>query len=306
MSIKVLTIINPTSGKGKILNKSDEIKKYLEEQKMDVDIKITKKDYNAKKIIENYDGSEDLILVCGGDGTLNETITAMMEKHLSDVSLSFIPLGTTNDLARTLNLPVKNIEMTKYLLQSKAKKIDVGRFNQKKYFCYVAAFGVMTDVSYRTSQRAKHIYGRLAYFANAFKELLKIPSYHIRIEYDGKIVEDEFIYGGISNSESIAGLRWFAKGEIQIDDGVLEGIFIRKPKTLLGYFKILGSFFQKDYHDNEYILFAQSNYFKIEAMEEISWTIDGEFAGRLKNVEISDCPKAIELAIPHNTKNRKD
>ena len=87
MSIKVLTIINPTSGKGKILNKSDEIKKYLEEQKMDVDIKITKKDYNAKKIIENYDGSEDLILVCGGDGTLNETITAMMEKHLSDVCL---------------------------------------------------------------------------------------------------------------------------------------------------------------------------------------------------------------------------
>ena len=297
MNIKVLTIINPTSGKGNILEKVDEIKKNIEEQKMKIDIKFTKKDYNAKKIIENYEYEKDLILVCGGDGTLNEAVTAIMEQNLDEVSLSFIPLGTTNDLARTLGIPIKDISITKKLLKTKAKRIDIGNFNNKKYFCYVAAFGVITDVSYITSQRSKHKYGRLAYYINALKELVNIPTYKIRLKYDDKRIEDEFIYGGITNSESIAGFKWFEKGEIQLDDGNFEGIFIRKPKNILGYFKILNSFFKKDYTNNEYILFTQANRFEIEAEEDISWTIDGEFAGHLKEIKIQNCRKAIELAI---------
>lgn len=297
LSIKVLTIINPTSGKGNILDKVDEIKKNIEEQGMEVDIKFTKKDYNARKIIENYEQEKDLILVCGGDGTLNEAVSAIMNKGLQDISLSFIPLGTTNDLARTLNIPRKNIDVTKKLLQSKAKMIDVGIFNEKKYFCYVAAFGVISDVSYITSQKSKHKYGRLAYYANAIKELKNIPTYKMRLKYDDKKIEDEFIYGGITNSESIAGFRWFAKDEIQLDDGIFEGVFIRKPRSIKGYLKILGSFLKKDYNDNEYILFAQANKFEIESEDEMSWTIDGEFAGHLKQVKIQNYKKAVELAV---------
>lgn len=297
MSIKVLTIINPASGKGNILEKVNEIKKNIEEQKMEVDIQYTKKDYNARKIIENYEKEVDLILVCGGDGTLNEAITAIMDKNLQDISLSFIPYGTTNDLAKTLNIPTKNINITKNLLQSKVQMIDVGKFNEKKYFCYVAAFGVISDVSYITSQKAKHKYGRIAYYTNAIKELSNIPTYRIKLKYDDKKIEDEFIYGGITNSESIAGFRWFERGEIQLDDGKFEGIFIRKPQTIKGYLKIISSFFKKDYNDNEYILFIQSNKIEIEAEEEMSWTIDGEFAGHLKEVKIENYKKAVELAI---------
>lgn len=296
MSIKVLTIINPTSGKGKILDKIDEIKQYLEEQKMEVDIQLTKKDYNATKIIENYEEEKDLILTCGGDGTLNETITAIMKQE-EEVSLAFIPLGTTNDLAKTLDIPIKDISATKRLLQSKAKMIDIGQFNDNKYFAYVAAFGVMTDVAYTTSQKLKHKYGRLAYYFKALKELVNIQSYKIKLKYDDKYIKDEFIYGGITNSESIAGFRWFAKGEIQLDDGIFEGIFIRKPHNLIGYLKILNSFLRKDYNDNDYILFVQAQNFEIESEEEISWTIDGEFAGRPREVKIQNRRKAIELAI---------
>ena len=297
MSIKALAIINPASGKGNVLEKVDEIKKNLEEQDMEIDVKITKKDYNARRIIEDYEKEKDLILICGGDGTLNEAVTAIMNKKLEQISLAFIPLGTTNDLAKTLQIPAKNINITKNLLNSKAKIIDVGKFNKKRYFCYIASFGVITDVSYITSQKSKHKYGRLAYYINAIKELINIPSYKIKLKYDNNKIEDEFIYGGISNSESIAGFRWFAKDEIQLDDGIFEGIFIRKPKTFKGYCKILGSFLKKDYNDNEYILFMQANEFEIESEEEISWTIDGEFAGHLNNVKINNCKKALELVI---------
>lgn len=91
--------------------------------------------------------------------------------------------------------------------------MDIGSFNKDKYFCYVAAFGVITDVAYKTTPKAKNKYGRLAYYINAVKELRKIPTYKLKLRYDDKHIEDEFIYGGISNSESIAGFKWFEKGE---------------------------------------------------------------------------------------------
>ena len=258
MDINVLTIINPTSGKGKIEQKIDEIKQNIEEQGMQNEIILTQKEKNAKNILDEHKENKDLILVCGGDGTLNETVTSMIENKLENVTLSFIPLGTTNDLARTLDIPIKDISITKKLLQTTAKRIDIGKWNENRYFCYVAAFGLITDVSYITSQKAKHKYGRLAYYINAIKELVKIPTFKMKLRYDNKHIEDEFIYGGITNSESIAGFKWFAKGEIQLDDGLFEGIFIRKPRTIFGYFKILSSFFKKDYHKNEYILFTQA------------------------------------------------
>lgn len=297
MDINVLTIINPTSGKGKIEQKIDEIKQNIEEQGMQNEIILTQKEKNAKNILDENKENKDLILVCGGDGTLNETVTSMIENKLENVTLSFIPLGTTNDLARTLDIPIKDISITKKLLQTTAKRIDIGKWNENRYFCYVAAFGLITDVSYITSQKAKHKYGRLAYYINAIKELVKIPTFKMKLRYDNKHIEDEFIYGGITNSESIAGFKWFAKGEIQLDDGLFEGIFIRKPRTIFGYFKILSSFFKKDYHKNEYILFTQAKNFEIEAEESIKWTIDGEFAGEEKNVKIKNMQKAIELAI---------
>lgn len=297
LSIKVLTIVNPTSGKGNVDQNIDEIEKNIKEQGMETEIVLTKKEKDAKEIIMESAANKDLILVCGGDGTLNEVVTAMIEKNLTDISLSFVPMGTTNDLAKTLDMPTKDISITKKLLETKAKRIDIGKWDKNKYFCYVAAFGVITDVSYSTSQEAKHRYGRLAYYINAIKELVKIPSYRMKLRYDDKHIEDEFIYGGITNSESIAGFKWFAKGEIQLDDGLFEGIFIRKPRTIFGYLKILNSFFKKDYHENEYILFAQAKNFEIEAEEDIKWTIDGEFAGNQKNVKIENMQKAIELAI---------
>ena len=189
MSIRVLTIINPTSGKGNIKNYIQEIRKNLEEQNMQVNIQITKKDYNAKKIVLDNIEETDLILVCGGDGTFNETVSAIMELGAEDVSIAYIPMGTTNDLARSLDMPIKDISITKKLLESKARILDVGRFNNDKYFCYVAAFGVITDVAYKTTQKAKNKFGRLAYYLKAIKELIRIPTYKVRIEFDEDAVK---------------------------------------------------------------------------------------------------------------------
>ena len=297
MSIQVLAIVNPTSGKGDIINYIDEIKQNMEKQNMEVDLQLTKKEYNAKSIVENSVDGKDLLLICGGDGTLNEAVTAVIEKNIQDITIAYIPLGTTNDLARTLDMPIKDISITERLLQSKAKVIDVGKFNNDKYFCYVAAFGVMTDVSYKTSQKAKNKYGRLAYYMKAFKQIFRIKEYKVKIKFDDEELEGNFVYGGISNSESIAGFKWFNKNDINLEDGKFECLFIRKPKKLTGYIRLLSDFRRKDYMINRDFVYFKANHISIETEEKLPWTIDGENAGETKFVDIQNLNKAIELAI---------
>ena len=296
MSIKVLTIINPTSGKGNIADYANEIKHNLEEQNMEVNIQLTKKGYNAKKIISDNIEGQDLVLICGGDGTFNEAISAIMESGIQ-ISIAYIPLGTTNDLARSLNMPIKDISITKKLLESKAKVLDIGKFNENRYFTYIAAFGIMTDVSYKTSQKAKNKFGKLAYYMKAIKELIKIPTYKVKIKFDEEELEGEFIYGGISNSMSIAGFRWFNEEDIDLSDGKFEAIFIRKPKKLSGYFRLLNDFRHKDYMVNRDFVYFKASNIQIQTDENVAWTIDGEYAGDLNFVDIKNCSKAIELAI---------
>ena len=305
MEIKVLVIINPASGKGDILEKTEEIKQNLIKQNMEPDIYFTKKEENAKKIIEEHKEDKDLILICGGDGTLNEAVDAIMsDGNLQNISVSFVPLGTTNDFARSLSIPIKDINVTSKLLETKAKRTDIGKFNENKFFCYVAAFGLITDVSYTTDIEKKHKYGRLAYYLEALKRLKKIPTYRIKLKYDEKHIKDEFIYGGITNSESIAGFKWFERGEILLDDGEFEGIFIRKPKNIFGYIKILSSFIRKEYSENEYILSTRAKKYEIQSEENIAWTIDGEFAGDFKDMTINNEKRAIEFAV-YEEENKK-
>mgnify|MGYP001853069145 FL=1 len=296
MSIKVLTIINPTSGKGNIMNYASEIKHNLEEQNMEVNMQLTKKGYNAKNIIfDNLEGN-DLILICGGDGTFNEAISAIMELGVQ-ISIAYIPLGTTNDLARSLNMPIKDISITKKLLESKERVLDIGKFNEDRYFTYISAFGVMTDVSYKTSQKAKNKYGRLAYYMKAISELIKIPTYKVKIKFDDEELEGEFIYGGISNSMSVAGFKWFNKEDINLSDGKFEGIFIRKPKKLSGYIRLINDFRHKDYMINRDFVYFKASNIQIQTDKNVAWTIDGEYAGDMNFVKIENYNKAIELAI---------
>ena len=296
MSIKVLTIINPTSGKGNIANYANEIKHNLEKQDMEVNMQLTKEGYNAKKIIlDNIEG-QDLILICGGDGTFNEAVSAIMESGVQ-VSIAYIPLGTTNDLARSLNMPIKDISITRKLLESKAKVLDIGKFNENRYFTYIAAFGIMTDVAYKTSQKAKNKFGKLAYYMKAIKELIKIPTYKVKIKFDEEELEGEFIYGGISNSMSIAGFKWFNEEDVDLSDGKFEAIFIRKPKKLSGYFRLINDFRHKDYMVNRDFVYFKASNIQIQTDKNVAWTIDGEYAGDMNFVEIENINKAIELAI---------
>lgn len=229
-------------------------------------------------------------------GTLNELINAVM-KWEKKPQIGFIPLGTMNDFARTIKLSTKKTFLAKNIDEGNIIPSDIGTFNDI-YFNYVAAFGAFTAVSYVTSQKLKRKFGKLAYFIVAIKYLNKIRGYEIIIETDNEKVTDEFIFGSVSNSKSVGGFEWFKRSGVKINDGEFEALFIRKPQGIIGYIKTIFAILFKQHHKKKYFEYYKTDKIKIISKTGIPWTIDGEFGGRRKEVEINNINKAIEYIIP--------
>lgn len=296
MGKNILIIVNPNAGKGNVQKKIHKIASNFSKQNYLVDIIYTKKDYSASDIINDYKGNLDIVICCGGDGTLNDLINAIMKMEVKP-KISFIPLGTMNDFANTVGLFRFKFWLPNNMRNAKHIKIDIGSFNGK-YFNYVAAFGAFTMVPYVTKQKLKKVFGKFAYFIVAIRYLAKIKSYNLKIEVDGKVTEGEFIYGSISNSKSIGGFKWFRKREIDIGDGKYEVILIKKPKHKIGIVNVAINILFKRYNNEKHFIYMQGSNIKIIPKTHLKWTLDGEYGGRIKEVEIKNNKQEIELIIP--------
>lgn len=186
--------------------------------------------------------------------------------------------------------------LSKHINESRLIKSDIGSFNNT-YFNYVAAFGAFTPVAYVTPHKLKKIFGKIAYFIVGIIYIGKIRSYKIKIEVDGKTYEDRIIYGSISNSKSIGGFKWFKRSGVKINDGKFEVLFIKKPKNLIDWFNMLINLLFKK-HGKRYFYFFQTSKIRIMSEKNLSWTLDGEYGGRKKEIEIKNNNKAIEYIIP--------
>lgn len=202
-----------------------------------------------------------------------------------------------NDFARTIKLSTKKTFLAKNIDEGNIILSDIGSFNNL-YFNYVAAFGAFTPVSYVTSQKLKRRFGKLAYFIVGIKYLNKIRPYKITLEAKGQTVTDEFIFGSISNSKSIGGFEWFKRSGVKINDGEFEMLFIKRPHGIIGYTKTIFAILFRKHNKKKYFEYYQTDKIKIISEAGIPWTIDGEYGGRKKEIEINNNHMAIEYIIP--------
>lgn len=302
MKKEILLIVNPCAGKGTINKYIPDICDNLEKQGYELEVIYTSKENNGKEIIKNYIRYIDTVIVCGGDGTLNEVINGIIESH-KGINISFIPVGTTNDFAKTVKMPTNKLKLSKNLSKYKKVRIDVGKFNNR-YFYYVAAFGIFSEISYTTKQKDKNKMGRIAYFKEAIKKMKntkEVKTYYTSIVTDNEIIKDEFIYGGISNSDSIAGFKWFKKNEFSLNDGVFDIILIKKPKNLWEVLQIPLSIIRKKY-DQKIIYHLRSKHLKIDFQEDVEWTLDGENGGKSRDILIENNRGKIVMLLPKGGK----
>ena len=230
MKNNLLFVYNPYSGKSKIKNKLGSIIEKIADKDWQIRVHPTKGVGDATNVIANEGHKFDYIIVAGGDGTMNEAVSGMMRlPEDKRCPIGYIPTGTTNDFASGVGIP-KLIEKSCDLsLSGESKNFDIGKFNDK-YFLYVAAFGAFTEVTYETSQKTKNMFGYAAYLMEGVMSLPAIRPKHLKIQYDGdNVVEGDYILGIISNSTSVAGMKYQKKMEVSMNDGKFECILVKNP-----------------------------------------------------------------------------
>lgn len=291
---KMLLIVNPHSGKGLLKNSILSIVDYFTKNNYMVTLYTTQKKKDATDITKNYINEYDLIVCCGGDGTLNEVITGMLQTE-NDKVIGYIPAGTTNDFATSLDIPKDLIKAAKIIPAQEVSPLDVGKFNSKN-FIYIASFGLFTETSYETPQELKKVFGHLAYVLSSVKSLTNIVSYHLKIEYEDKIIEDDFIWGAISNSTSVGGVLKLDKQKVKIDDGLFEVLLLKAPKNPFEFQNVLTKLFNQEF-DDEYVRLFYIDKMKITSDARIAWTLDGEYGGKYNEVEIEVNKHAVDLIV---------
>ncbi len=238
----------------------------------------------------------DLIVCCGGDGTLNEVIQGCM-KCTNSLPIGYIPSGSTNDFARSLDIPKNIMDAVEYIIGGDLIYCDIGGFNEQ-YFTYIAAFGAFTEVSYETSQPVKNVLGHAAYLLNGIASLTRIKTNRMRIEWDHNVIEDEFLYGMITNSSSVAKL--LSLPDVKRDDGFFEVTLIRKPKNLMDLQHIIAGLTDIQLGaEREYFEYFRASDLRITCLEDepIPWTVDGEFGGKQFVNTIRNHHKALQFIL---------
>ena len=240
---KLLLLVNTHSGRGDIQGMIGSIIDYYNKKDFEVTVYITQRRAHATDILLKNKGVYDNVVCCGGDGTLNEVITGLMGmKKDQRPIIGYIPCGSTNDFATGLGIKTSYTEAYKLAVDGNPFPIDIGKFNDS-YFSYVAAFGMFTSISYETPQIYKNLLGYQAYVIEGIKQISKMESYNLRISYDDGIIEDEFILGIISNSNTVAGIKNLFKNDIQ--DGLFEVVLIKKPANIANLSTIITALAEK-------------------------------------------------------------
>ena len=294
MKQRLLFIFNLRSGKGKIKENLAEIVDIMVKAGWEVTVYTTQCQGDAVEKARLEAGEYDRIVCSGGDGTLDEVVTGMM-KAKSRVPIGYIPAGSTNDFGNSLGIDKDMRKAAQIAASGRMFPCDIGRFNDD-FFVYVAAFGLFTDVSYQTSQDMKNVLGHAAYILEGAKQLWDIPSVRMQVEYDGNVLYDEFIYGMITNSNSVGGFDGLISGDVILNDGVFEVTLIKTPKNPMELSEVLACL-TNIRKESDMLSTFQTSSIKFTSSESVSWTLDGEYGGDHQTVLIEDCPRALEILV---------
>lgn len=295
---KLLFIFNPYSGTGIIRKHLAEVLDVFTKAGYEVVAYPTQAAGDGIQKIREEGTDFDRIVVAGGDGMLNELVNGVMSLP-KEVETGYIATGTVNDFASTHGIPKNVIEAAKIAASDNIRAIDLGKFGDK-YFAYVAAFGIATDVSYTTKQSAKNRFKIWAYIWNIIKCIgpnkFKAACRKMHVDAGDVVFNGEFIFGTISNSKSIGTLHILVDKKVVLDDGQLEALFIPRPKKIREWIQLYKNLQERDFSKSK-LMFVRASEIKL-TMEKTAFTLDGERGGEHEEMTITAEKRALKIALP--------
>lgn len=291
---KILLIINPKAGITKYhYNIFDIIEAFCKRECITSTL-TTLKEGDAIKLVLKNAKEHDMVVCCGGDGTLNETVSALL-KTGANIPIGYIPSGSTNDMARTLAIPKKPKKAAELIMEGVPKPFDIGKFGEDKYFCYTASFGAFTRISYSTPRRLKNVFGHFAYVLEGIaKAGMELAAHKVHVKAENFEADGEFILGGIFNSRSVAGLIKLDKCGVETDDGLFELMLIRMPKTADELNRTIKNL-NKQIFTDQTVIFKRVSWAEFNFENPTAWSLDGENGGETKTVRIENMKHAVSI-----------
>ncbi len=286
---RLLFIYNPHAGKGTIRQRLGEVVERFDAAGYQVTLHPTTGPKDATQAALEEAPHYDHVVCCGGDGTLNEVVTGLLQLE-HPPALGYLPAGTTNDFSKNLHLPGRILAAADCAVSGVPRPCDLGRFNDRN-FVYVAAFGAFTDVSYNTPQQFKNTFGHLAYVLNGVSKLGSLKPYHLKVEYEEGCLEDDFIYGMVSNTVSVGGFKGLDPKMVKLDDGLFEVMLVKMPRTLPELNTIVTALLQQKPDGN--VIGFHASHVTFTSPSPLPWTLDGEFGGDPLVAEVRNLPRAI-------------
>ena len=291
---KLLCIVNPRAGRNKPHGPLFDALAVLSEAGYLVRIHQTAAPGDAAETAAREAKRYDLVIAVGGDGTLNEVISGLMQVE-DPPPLGYFPQGTTNDFASCLGISQDPVAAARAVLQNRLRLLDAGRWNSR-HFVYVASFGAFTRSSYAASQAAKNALGHFAYILEGMKDLSTLRPYRVRLNADGETLDGEYLFGAVCNTTSIGGLMKLDPEHVVLDDGRFEMLLVRSPKTPTDLQNLVLALLNQQY-DSKGLVFRHISSLQLETEEELPWSLDGEFAPSEPVVEIYNRKQALRMLL---------
>ena len=289
---KMLLVMNPNAGTRKGPKHLAEILSIFNRAGFCVITYMTDAPGDAIKLVAKHASEVDLVVCSGGDGTFNEAVTGVLQCGAS-TPIGYIPTGSTNDFASSLHLPMNPVDAATAIVEGAVARYDVGQFGAR-YFAYVASFGAFTRTSYATPQSIKNALGHTAYLLEGIQELSQIRPFHVKLELDDEVIEDDFLFGAISNSISVGGILTLDPAQVDMHDGKFEIFLVRAPRKMSEIPECLQALTTQKYNCHM-ITFRSASKIRITSDPEMVWTLDGERAEGNQIIEIHNHRQAIGL-----------
>jgi len=295
MGKKILFVVNPHAGRGEIRGKVLDVIELFTRAGHTVTVHPTTGKGDIVALLPPLEGQYDMVLVSGGDGTINEAVSGLMQMQDRPL-LAYIPAGTVNDTATNLSLPRNILRAAEVAVKGRAIPLDISNFNGQ-WYVYVAAFGIFSDVAYATPQQHKNLLGRLAYLMQGVRSLSDVRTYHVRVKTPVTEFEDDVIFGMVCSTTSVGGFSPSPRSlreRISLSDGLSEVILVKRPKTLTEFSNMAADLLRLDL-SGKYFHFLQTDRVEFTFPERVPWTLDGEFGGSVQSATVVNHPGAVQI-----------
>ena len=290
---KMLFVMNPYAGMRRANRYVADLLTIFNQAGYEVTAHMTSGTSDAEKIVREKCAQMDLVVCAGGDGTFNETVSGILHSG-ADVPVGYIPCGSTNDFANSLKLSTNVVQAAKDIVEGTPVRYDMGKFGDR-YFSYVASFGAFTKASYSTPQNIKIALGHTAYILEGIQELSQLKPTHVRLELeDGQIIEDDFIFGAVSNSTSLGGILTLDPKQVDMGDGMFELLLVRMPKDLIELNDCVWAV-QRQKYNCAMMTFVSTRELTVFPDPQMDWTLDGERCGGAQCIHVENLHHAIRL-----------